>query len=81
MSKILYNLYEAKSQLSKLVDRAVSGEEIVIGKNGTPLVKLTPVPPAHTRRKPGGWKGKVVMRADFDEPLPEEIQKAFEGHG
>jgi prevent-host-death family protein len=44
MTKI-FNLYEAKNQLSSLVDRAASGEEIVIAKHGRPLAKLVPVPP------------------------------------
>ncbi len=81
MSETLYNLYEAKSQLSRLVDRAAAGEEIIIGKNGRPLAKLVPVRRRGIRRRPGGWKGKVVIRKDFDEPLPDEILRVFEGRG
>ena len=79
MAETLYNLYEAKSNLSQLVDRAASGEEIIIGKNGKPMAKLVPLPRPGTRRKPGGWKGKVVIRKDFDEPLPDDILNLFEG--
>lgn len=79
MAEVLYNLYEAKSHLSQLVDRAAAGEEILIGKNGKPLAKLVPVPGSGYRRKPGGWKGKVLIRKDFDEPLPDEILRVFEG--
>ncbi len=81
MSETLYNLYEAKSQLSRLVDRAAAGEEIIIGKNGRPLAKLVPVRRSGIRRRPGGWEGKVVIRKDFDEPLPDEILSVFEGRG
>jgi prevent-host-death family protein len=79
MAETIYNLYEAKTQLSQLVDRAAAGEEIIIGKNGKPLAKLIPVPHARVRRKPGGWKGKVFIRKDFDAPLPDEMSRAFEG--
>ena len=74
------NLYDAKAKLSKLVDRAASGEEIVIAKAGKPLARLVPLAPKRKRkRKPGGWKGKIWIAPDFDAPLPEDIQAAFEG--
>ena len=69
------NLYEAKTQLSKLVERAAAGEEIVIAKAGKPMAKLVPL-----GRKPlrsGFLKGKVWMADDFDD-TPEEIIGAFE---
>jgi prevent-host-death family protein len=73
------NLYDAKTQLSKLVDCAARGEEIVIAKNGTPRARLVPVSTKRTRpRRPGGWKGKLWVAADFDE-LPEEVLAAFDG--
>jgi len=74
------NLYDAKAKLSKLVDRAASGEEIVIAKAGKPLARLVPLEPKRKRkRKPGGWKGKVWMAPDFDGPLPDDLQAYFEG--
>ncbi len=79
MSETIYNLYEAKSSLSRLVDRAAAGEEIIIAKAGKPLAKLTAVSRPARRRKPGGWKGRIFIAKDFDAPLPEEIQSAFEG--
>ncbi len=79
MSETVYNLYEAKSSLSRLVDRAAAGEEIIIAKAGKPLAKLTAVSRPARRRKPGGWKGRIFIAKDFDAPLPEEIQSAFEG--
>lgn len=71
------NLYEAKTQLSRLVERAAGGEEILIAKAGVPVARLVPLAPP--RRQPGQWKGRVVVRDDFDDPLPPEIQAAFEG--
>jgi prevent-host-death family protein len=69
------NLYEAKTQLSKLVERAAAGEEIVIAKAGKPMAKLVAL-----GRKPlrsGLLRGKVWMPDDFDD-RPEAIVRAFE---
>lgn len=79
MSEVIYNLYEAKTSLSRLVDRAASGEEIILAKAGKPLAKLVPLQRPSQPRKPGGWEGWVRISEDFDAPLPAEIQKAFEG--
>lgn len=79
MSEVIYNLYEAKTSLSRLVDRAASGEEIILAKAGKPLAKLVPLQRPSQPRKPGGWEGRVRISEDFDAPLPAEIQKAFEG--
>ncbi|RJQ50727.1 MAG: type II toxin-antitoxin system Phd/YefM family antitoxin [Desulfobacteraceae bacterium] len=75
----IYNLYEAKTHLSQLVERAAKGEEIVIAKAGVPLAKLVPMPKAKPKRKAGGWEGKVRISEDFDDPLPPSLQAAFEG--
>lgn len=67
------NLYEAKTHLSHLVDVAASGEPVVIGKAGTPMVMMVPyVPTAGKARTPGLWRGRVRIAADFDE-VPEEF--------
>ena len=81
MSTAIYNLYEAETALSKLVDRAAAGEEIIIAKSGKPLARLTAFPAARTPRTPGGWEGKVTIGPDFDAPLPDELLDAFEGRG
>ncbi|HEY8040158.1 MAG TPA: type II toxin-antitoxin system prevent-host-death family antitoxin [Polyangiaceae bacterium] len=78
MSSATKSLYEAKTHLSELVDRAARGEEIVIAKNGVPMAKLVPLAKTLTRRKPGGWNGKVWIADDFDAPLPEETIELFE---
>jgi prevent-host-death family protein len=75
----IINIYEAKTHLSKLVERALAGEEVVIAKAGRPLVKLTPYTQSNAPRAPGGWEGKVRMREDFDDELPPELLKAFYG--
>ena len=81
MAETVYNLYEAKSSLSRLVDRAAGGEEIIIAKYGKPLARLGPLRQRVARRKPGGWEGRVFISEDFDDPLPPEILSAFEGQG
>jgi len=64
--------------LSKLVDRAAAGEEIVIAKAGKPLAMLVPFRGPGRLREPGTWKGRIQIADDFDEPLPTELQAAFE---
>jgi len=67
------NLYEAKTQLSKLVDEAAKGGEILIAKNGKPLAALVPAERVLPRPKRfGQWTGAVTIAADFDE-VDEEI--------
>jgi prevent-host-death family protein len=70
------NIHDAKTHFSKLVERAEAGDEIVIARAGTPVARLGPLAPAAPRR-PGGAEGKIVMRDDFDDPLPDELQRAF----
>ncbi len=79
MPEYIYNLYEAKTRLSNLIDRAAKGEEILIAKSGVPLAKLVPLPKPKAKRKPGGWEGKIRISDDFDAPLPDDIQSAFVG--
>lgn len=79
MAGATYNLYEAKSALSKLVDRAAGGEEIIIAKAGKPMARLVPMARPTEPRRPGGWEGKAWVSDDFDAPLPAELLAAFEG--
>ena len=74
------NLYEAKTHLSSLVERAAAGEEIVIAKAGRPTARLVPLRAVHERRVPGNWEGRVVIAPDFDAPLPGAIVDEFEGN-
>jgi len=73
------NLYEAKTHLSALVERAARGEEVVLAKAGEPKARLVPLEAARAHRKPGAWKGRVRIAADFDGPLPDDLLDAFEG--
>ena len=70
------SLYDAKTHLSKLVDRAAAGEEIIINKYGRPCARLVPLKKAPSRR-PGRAKGKIWIAPDFDAPLPRHVLHAF----
>ena len=72
------NIHQAKTQLSKLVERVLQGEEIVIGRAGKPVAKLVPYERPVQPRQGGQWRGQVAMEDDFDE-LPAEIATAFMG--
>jgi prevent-host-death family protein len=58
------NMHEAKTQLSRLVERALAGEEVLIARAGTPLVRLQPVAPGRAPRQPGALRGRVVIHGD-----------------
>jgi prevent-host-death family protein len=73
------NIHEAKTQLSKLVERVRAGEEIVLAKAGQPVARIVPYVPARSPRKPGALKGKIRIGKDFDAPLPDDLLAAFEG--
>ena len=74
------NLYEAKTNLSALVERAAAGEEIIIAKAGRPLARLVPLADAPKGDRPLGlYRGLIHIGDDFDDPLPEDIQDAFDG--
>lgn len=73
-------MHEAKSNLSKLVSKALKGEKVVIAKSGKPLVELRPIEEKIRKRQGNQWKGKVWIAPDFDV-WPEEVQKSFDGEG
>ena len=73
------NLYEAKTNLSSLVDRAANGEEIVIAKAGRPMARLVPLERRTAPRPLGLLAGQVWVGDDFDDPLPDDLQRAFDG--
>jgi prevent-host-death family protein len=75
---LILNIYEAKAQLSALVEQAAAGAEIIIAKAGRPRAKLVPIRDA-ARRRPGRAKGKIWIAADFDAPLPADVLDAFGG--
>ncbi len=68
----VFNIHEAKTHFSKLLARVLSGEEVVIAKAGKPVARMLPFTYADAApRKPGIDKGKVIIKPDFDAPLPE----------
>jgi prevent-host-death family protein len=72
------NIHAAKTQLSRLVDAAAAGEEIIIAKSGKPIARLGPLLTARRKRNLGILEGKLSVPADFDAPLPDEVLDAFE---
>ncbi len=70
-------MHEAKTKLSQLVERAQSGEDIIITRNGKPVVRLLPLRGASSLTSVrGAWRGRVHIADDFDQ-LPDDIAKAF----
>ena len=75
----IFNIHDAKTNFSKLIDAVGQGEEIVIAKAGKPAARLVPIQSALRKRKPGALKGKMHVAEDFDAPLPDTLLAAFEG--
>jgi prevent-host-death family protein len=75
------NMHEAKTHLSRLVERAANGEEVIIAKSGRPVAKLVPIekPVADTSRRLGGLEGRFVIPDDFKGFMREEIEEMFYG--
>ncbi len=72
------NIHEAKTHLSRFVERAAAGEEIIIAKAGKPMAKLVPLLHMPSRRNLGMFKGKLNVPDDFDTPLSDEMVGLFE---
>ena len=75
MAKV--NIYEAKTGFSRLIDRALAGEEIIVARAGRPLVRLVPVREPARGRVPGTLRDRIEISPDFDEPLPPDLLAAF----
>lgn len=75
------NISQAKTHLSRLVEEAAGGEEIVIAKHNRPVARLVALEASTRPHKPGGWEDQVWMADDFDAPLPEGLEKSFFGDG
>jgi prevent-host-death family protein len=74
------NIYDAKTRFSELVDKAAAGDEVIVSRNGKPLVRITRLEGGQKQRiKFGTLKGKIKLSADFDAPLPDEVLAGFEG--
>lgn len=73
------NIHEAKTHLSRLLQRVASGEEVTISRAGTPVARLVAIQPKIKVRPLGMDRGRVWVADDFDAPLPDEILKEFYG--
>ncbi len=67
----VFNIHEAKTHFSKLLERVLKGEEVVIAKAGKPVARILPIVTNISTRTPGNDKGKVIIMPDFDAPLEE----------
>jgi prevent-host-death family protein len=73
-----FNIHDAKTNFSRLIERVVMGEEVVIAKAGRPVAKLVPIAPQTSDREPGSARGDVFVGPDFDAPLPDDVLAEFE---
>jgi prevent-host-death family protein len=73
------NIHAAKTHLSRLVDAAAAGEEIIIARAGTPVARLVPLATKKPDRVLGTMAGKLNIPDDFDAPLPDDLLALFEG--
>jgi prevent-host-death family protein len=74
------NIHEAKTHLSRLLQRVAAGEEVTIARSGVPVARLVPIEPKKDAARPLGFaRGQVWVADDFDAPLPDELLKAFYG--
>ena len=71
------NIHEAKTHLSKLLERVALGEEVIIAKAGKPVARLVPIATKSKKRFVGSAKGEFVVPDDFNDPLPKEIEDLF----
>ena len=71
------NIHEAKTHLSRLLERVAMGEEVIIAKAGKPVAKLVPVSRHPKKRMLGSATGEFVVPDDFNDPLPKEIEDLF----
>ena len=78
MKTVEVNVHEAKTHLSRLLEQALAGEDVIIMRSGKRLVRLTPLESAPAKRTLGTAKGLFVVPDDFDAPLPDDVLAEFE---
>ena len=74
-----FNIHQAKTQFSRLVELAAGGEEVIIAKSGKPVARLVSYTLKGTVRRPGSMRGRIRIKKNFDAPLPKNLIDAFEG--
>jgi prevent-host-death family protein len=75
---MIVNVHAAKTNLSKLIDQAEAGEEVIIARNSKPAVRLVPVGTPRPKRVFGSMKGKISLTPEFFDPLPDDELEAWE---
>jgi antitoxin (DNA-binding transcriptional repressor) of toxin-antitoxin stability system len=79
---IRINIHEAKTHLSRYLDRLAKGETIILCRRNVPIAEIRALPQRSKRRRPVGLaRGELTVPPSFFEPLPEEVLEAFEGRG
>jgi prevent-host-death family protein len=73
------NIHDAKTNFSKFIKKALEGNEVIIARDGKPLIRLVPYTEEPQIRRGGQFKGLMQISEDFDAPLPEDILKHFQG--
>ncbi len=73
-----FTIHKAKTNLSRLIEKACKGEEIVIARGAKPVVRLVAIEDQRGNRKSGAWRGKVHIGPEFFEPLPPDELKGWE---
>ncbi|HZK99992.1 MAG TPA: antitoxin [Caulobacteraceae bacterium] len=76
---MIFTVHQAKTQLSRLIASAVGGEEVIIARGATPVVRLTPLAAARPKRAFGAFKGQFALTQAFFEPLPDDELGAWDG--
>jgi prevent-host-death family protein len=71
-------IHTAKTHLSKLIERAVAGEDVIIARGNKPVARLVPLEDKEPKRQFGAMRGKVWVGPEFFEPLPEEALDAWD---
>jgi prevent-host-death family protein len=74
-----FTIHAAKTQLSKLIERAEAGEEVIIARREKPVVRLVPIEQTKPKRQFGAMKGRASVGPEFFEPLREEELKLWQG--
>ena len=69
---ITVNIHQAKTNLSKLLQEVMNGQEVIIARAGVPIAVIQPIQPLKPKRKPGALAGKITISPDFDDPIPDE---------
>jgi len=73
------NVHHAKTHLSRLLEQASAGKEVVISRYGRPVARIVPFRRSPVPRRLGTLKGRIVITGDFDSPLPNSVLKGFRG--